>query len=77
VIVGANVCAVSLALVIGGMVVLVALRLFVDWKWWKPPTWWDWVGQEFERAAGIRPALSATGALAVVGGLLFLAINGC
>jgi hypothetical protein len=77
VIVGADVCAVSLGLVIAGAVVLFALRLFVEWKWWKPPTWTAWIAQEFERSARVPPVLLATGALAMIGGLLFLAIDGC
>ena len=75
--VASTVCALGLGLVIGGVVVVFGLRLFVDWGWWKPPTWLAWVAQEMERAGRVPLGLLGAGILAMIGGALFLAIDGC
>jgi hypothetical protein len=77
VIVGFDACAFALGLVIAGMVVLFALRVFVDWKSWQPRGWWDWVAQELERAGRVPLPLLAVGMTVTLGGVLFLAIDGC
>jgi len=77
VILGFDGCRFGLGLVIAGMVILTLVWVFVEWNWWKPPDWWGYVWQEIERAGRVPLRIIGAGAIAMIGGLLFLAIDGC
>jgi len=70
-------CSLGFALVIGGLVVVFALRLFVDWPFFPKITFMEDVYRRLERAGRMPPPIWAVGMLAMIGGLLFLAIDGC